>query len=216
MSDILKTFSNALATSALQWRHNGCDSVSNHQPHDCLLNGLFRRRSKKTWKLCVTGLCAGNSPWTGEFPASMARNAENVSIWWRHHGKIVFWLIFPWDLLQSVQPAINHCFREMVIRLINVDSVYWRINASLRDNELNSTLHVIVWPAWDVIPNFVSWWRKSFAKWRTGVGRIYFNSLAPERFWFWMSNFLVNFSPWWLMYLLWNCHQMNVAGFYWW
>ena len=31
----------------LHWRHNGCDGVSNHQPHDCLFNGLFRRRSKK-------------------------------------------------------------------------------------------------------------------------------------------------------------------------
>ena len=36
-------------------------------------------------KLRVTGLCAGNSPGTGEFPAHMASNAENVSIWWRHH-----------------------------------------------------------------------------------------------------------------------------------
>ena len=52
---------------------------------DCLLNRLFRRRSKKTSKLCVTGLCAGNSPGTGEFPAQMASNGENVSIWWRHH-----------------------------------------------------------------------------------------------------------------------------------
>ena len=43
-------------------------------------------RSKKTSKLCSTGLCAGNSPETGEFPAQMASNAENVSIWWRHHG----------------------------------------------------------------------------------------------------------------------------------
>ena len=33
---------------SLQWRHHECDSVSNHQPHDCLLNRLFRRRSKKT------------------------------------------------------------------------------------------------------------------------------------------------------------------------
>ena len=49
----------------LRWRHNGCDSVSNHQPHHCLLNRLFRRRSKKTSKLRVTGLCAGNSPGTG-------------------------------------------------------------------------------------------------------------------------------------------------------
>ena len=69
----------------LQWGHNGRESVSNHQPHDCLLNRLFRRRSKKTSKLRVTGLCAGNSSVTGEFPAQMASNAENVSIWWRHH-----------------------------------------------------------------------------------------------------------------------------------
>ena len=33
---------------SLQWRHNGRDSVSNHQPHDWLLNRLFRRKSKKT------------------------------------------------------------------------------------------------------------------------------------------------------------------------
>ena len=42
-------------------------------------------RSKKTSKPRVTGLCAGNSPVTGEFPAQKASNAENVSIWWRHH-----------------------------------------------------------------------------------------------------------------------------------
>ena len=70
----------------LHWRHNGHDSVSNHQPHDCLLNRLFRRRSKKISKLRVTGLCAGNSPETGDIPAQMASDAENVSIWWRHHG----------------------------------------------------------------------------------------------------------------------------------
>ena len=46
----------------LQWRHNGRDGVSNHQPYDCLLTLLLRRRSKKTSKPRVTGLCAGNSP----------------------------------------------------------------------------------------------------------------------------------------------------------
>ena len=72
---------------ALQWHHDGCDGdgVSNHQSHDCLLNPLFRHRSRKTSKLHVTGLCAGNSPGTGEFPAQMASNMENVSIWWRHN-----------------------------------------------------------------------------------------------------------------------------------
>ena len=39
----------------------------------------------KTSKLRVTGLCAGKSPGTGEFPVQMASNAENVSILWRHH-----------------------------------------------------------------------------------------------------------------------------------
>ena len=50
------------------------------------LNRLFRCRSKKTSKLRVTGLCVGNSPMTGEFPAQRYRNAENASIWWRHYA----------------------------------------------------------------------------------------------------------------------------------
>ena len=49
-----------------------------------------RRRSKKTSKLRVTGLCGGNSPGTGEFPAQRASNAENVSIWRRHHA-LIWW-----------------------------------------------------------------------------------------------------------------------------
>ena len=48
--------------ASLHWRHDDHDGVSNHQPHGCLLNRLFGRRSKKTSKLRVTGLCAGNSP----------------------------------------------------------------------------------------------------------------------------------------------------------
>ena len=76
-------------TSSLQWRHNGRDDVSNHQPRYCLLNRLFRRKSKKTSKLRVTGLCAGNSPVTGEFLTQMASYAKIVSIWWRHHDHII-------------------------------------------------------------------------------------------------------------------------------
>ena len=72
----------------LQWRHNGHHGVSNHQPHHCLLNYLFRCRSKKTSKLSVTGLCAGNSPVTVKFPAQMASKTEHVSICWRHHDLV--------------------------------------------------------------------------------------------------------------------------------
>ena len=66
---------------SLQRRNNERDGVSNHQPHDCLLNRLFRENIKapRHWPLC------GNSPVTGEFPSQRASNAENFSIWWRHH-----------------------------------------------------------------------------------------------------------------------------------
>ena len=77
---------------ALQWRLNGRHGLSNHQPYDCLLNRLFRHRSIKTPKLRVTGLCEGNSPLTGELPAQTAINAENVSIWWRYHDNILFFI----------------------------------------------------------------------------------------------------------------------------
>ena len=79
----------------LWWHHNEPNGVSNHQFKDCLLNRLFRCRSKKTSKLCVTGLCEGNSPVTGEFPAQRASNTENVSIWWRHHDSSTFILPLP-------------------------------------------------------------------------------------------------------------------------
>ena len=46
---------------------------------------FIRAQIKETSKLRDTGLCAGNSPGTGEFHAQMDSDVENVSIWWRHH-----------------------------------------------------------------------------------------------------------------------------------
>ena len=60
-------------------------SVLNYQRLHCLLRCLFRRKSKKTSKLRVTGLCVGNLPVTDEFPAQKASNVEHFFIWWRHH-----------------------------------------------------------------------------------------------------------------------------------
>ena len=118
------------------------DGVSNHQPHHCLLNRLFGRRSKKTSKLRVTGLCMGNSPGTGEFPAQMASNAENVSIWWRHYAgeSVPEWLEKKW-------------FITVVYKLW---SISYRINSSvlsLRHNQWQETekddIHNIT-PQWDM------------------------------------------------------------------
>ena len=61
------------------------------------------RRSKKISKLRVTGLCVGNSPVTGEFPPQRTSNAENVSIWWRHHAN---WKkVLPEELTVAVDPV---------------------------------------------------------------------------------------------------------------
>ena len=41
-------------------------------------------KKKNTSKFRVTGLCAGNSPVAGDFPAQRHSNAENAPIRWRH------------------------------------------------------------------------------------------------------------------------------------
>ena len=93
--------------SSLQWRYNERNGISNHQPHDCLLNRLLRRRSKKTPKLCVTGLCEENSPVTGEFPSQrgpvtrkmfpfddniMFLRRNGILKWNDHFGDSVSWI----------------------------------------------------------------------------------------------------------------------------
>ena len=71
-----------------------------------------RRRSKRTSKPRVTGLCEGNSPATGEFPAQSASNAENVSIWWRHHGWIQFRSALEVMPMHTAKSFI--CFRPVI------------------------------------------------------------------------------------------------------
>ena len=70
----------------LRWRHNGRDSVSNHQPHDSWFTQPFIQmqikeniKAPRHWPLCWEFTV---DRW---IPAQMASNAGNVSIWWRHH-----------------------------------------------------------------------------------------------------------------------------------
>ena len=43
---------------------------------------------RKHQRLASLAFCEGTSPLTGEFPTQIASNAENVSIWWRHHVEV--------------------------------------------------------------------------------------------------------------------------------
>ena len=64
---------------SIQLCHNERDSVSNHRRLDCLLDRLFRRRTKKTSKLRVTGLCEGNQSVTRGFTSQRDSNAKLFS-----------------------------------------------------------------------------------------------------------------------------------------
>ena len=111
--------------SSLQWRHNEQESVSNHQPHNCLLNCLFRPGSNKTSKLRVTGLCVGNSPGTGEFPAEMASNAEMFpfddvimfncfivdGLPWCHHASGIYLVNKSQCAIHGIRPFTTTCGR---------------------------------------------------------------------------------------------------------
>ena len=124
--------------STTRWRHNERDGVSNHQPHDCLLNRLLRRRSKKTSKLRVIGLCEGNSPVTGEFPAQRASNAENVSIWWRHHVNTDLRILGQHFLRLSL-----FCIGlEYGFTVASLDTMNWQIHGSPGLNELTNCLRM--------------------------------------------------------------------------
>ena len=107
-----------LAFSSLQLRHNGLDGVSNHQSHDCLPNCLFRNRWTKTSKLRVSGLCAGNSPVTGEFHAQMASYAEDVSLWWSHHD---------WGIFQQMGLTTGRAFTLLLVPLADCSHGFFQL-----------------------------------------------------------------------------------------
>ena len=64
----------------LKWRHNERNDGSNHQRHDCVLNRLFRRRSKKTPKIDV-------SHWLG---ASLESALSLYYSWMPHY--LMMWI----------------------------------------------------------------------------------------------------------------------------
>ena len=73
---------------ALQWGHNERDGVSNHQPHDCLLNRLFRHRSKKTSSFASLAFVRGihrwpvNSPHKGPIKRKMFPFDDIIMVSW--------------------------------------------------------------------------------------------------------------------------------------
>ena len=101
---------------SLRWRHNDQDGVSNHQPHGCLLNRLFRRRSNKTSKLRVTGLCVGNSPG----PVNSPHKGPVTRKMFPFDDVIMFLCLFALYVM-PLQCELNHtCFACLIYLFIRI------------------------------------------------------------------------------------------------
>ena len=159
----------------LQWGHNEPNGVSNHRCLGGLLNRLFRRRSKKTSKLRVTGLCAGDSPMTSELPSKRASNAENASIWWCHRvmdyftgnrpgaSKVTWWM---WSKLTFTKPQQNKTKREPCVcslgctahlkNMLDIMPAHFHSIAHRRSLIINNSLH-------QRYPYLISWNRMMLA-----------------------------------------------------
>ena len=152
-----------------------------------------RRRSKKTSKLRVTGLCEGNSPVAGEFPAQRASNAENVYLWWRHNGHIsvAAWSLvlvtldlcsseagmFPrirapllWPILCDLGPTSQRSY-QLIIEILWKSSLLWYIyNDPIRSRNCTSRQRgmckIVTWFSiyFSFETKFGLWAHKPFAK----------------------------------------------------
>ena len=126
------------------------DGVSNHQPHDCLLSHLFRRRSMETSKLHVTGLCVGNSPVTGKFPAQMASTVAKsfhlMTSSWNMNN--LFSCMICWCLLDFYY--LTHWHRNIMAVVFEhgkIKSLYFHqkiVSWPMIDKEL-ALVHLMVW-----------------------------------------------------------------------
>ena len=93
-----------------------------------------RLYTKKASKLRVTGLCAGNSPGTGEFPAQMASNAENVSIKWRHHENFRASDHFSDVTIMSCRPWTRPIIPEFDNIMTYYNDIIWAMASNITSN----------------------------------------------------------------------------------
>ena len=142
---------------ALRWRHNESNGILNHRRLHCLLSCCFRRRSRKTSKLRVTGLCVGYSLVTGEFPAQRASNAEDFSIWWRHHGH--FGYILPLEYI-GVTLVNTLCRCSMLIQKhINIYLILCAVGLYLQNSNILLKITLQYLHFWYLVVIFPANWR---------------------------------------------------------
>ena len=118
----LNAISKVLSLHPLQWRQNGRDSVSNHQTHDCLLNRLFRRRSKKaSTSFASLAFVRGIHRWPVSFPhkGSVTRKIFHVSC---HHAGKHIPSSLRWRHMKVMWTHIKETSKSALLALYDVNS----------------------------------------------------------------------------------------------
>ena len=121
-----------------------CSKFENHLVHTIYIKG----NKKNPWKFAKIKISKfrqklNNSPnikaprhWPlcGEFPAQMASNAENVSIWWRHHVNHYLFLhchldVWPWKS-ETIRGTLTINLLMRVLNLITICPVNFGLSHS--------------------------------------------------------------------------------------
>ena len=181
-----------LRPQPLRWRHNWCDGVSNHQPHDCLIGRLCRRQSKKTSKLRVTGLCVGIHRWPVNSPhkcivtrkmfpfddvimpsEGLSDDAVNSVLYWQlrrcHGGECITQIVLAYHFilpsLYIIRPILH----------------------SLSHKIRRKALHLVALSQLIIITNFpIIYFNKQFRKehYRILIGHDFYNANNSVNFWY--------------------------------
>ena len=97
----------------LERRHNGCDGVSNHQPHDCWLNHLFSAYQRKHQSSASLAFVSGIQQWPVNSPHK-----------WPPTRKMFPFddVIMPWQYI-----LCSHWSRRYVVFIIVLHIVVWEV-----------------------------------------------------------------------------------------
>ena len=123
-----------------QWRHNERDRVASQITsltivYSTVYSGVDQRKHQRSALLAFVRRIHPSV--TGEFPAQKASNAENISIWWRHHIYDLANLtnVSESIILQSVRLSFLHSFK------LQFYSIYLNVKEEPRKPLWNKKAH---------------------------------------------------------------------------
>ena len=136
-------------------------------------------------------------PVTGEFPAQMASNAENVSIWWRHHEIKAYLACKPtisWYWVCSThwvksKQIFTHAMTFSNGFFSKVNVLFWYLQTSLNFTLKVLTDNIRFFPVTDSTLNS----KRKRTQWKFDTGRSFIHYMSSASF-ISLSNFVTKIS----------------------